>query len=393
MPDPTRAMIGGLQFRYLIGRVPLMSEDGTVSQHPGLDGQVYQNTGRRGGVQQLTGRAAFETAQARALFIIACASLRRCIVTLHDNDGLEWIGLFVVARRYLRRVDDSTERLRSAYDETLAGWAAALDIRDRSTAQHTERVTRRTVELARRFGFDGRALDDVRRGATLHDIGKMGVPDEILLKPGALDDAEWVQMRRHPELAVQFLQEIAYLQPALDIPWCHHEKWDGSGYPGGLAGEEIPLCGRIVALADVFDAISSHRVYKPAYPRERCWDIINAGRGAHFDPRLVAMDGDLDLTGGLDFGRGDRDRHQGGRATLRLLGGELGANLDCLRVAMVLDPAAQQVGIEPIGKRHRRDRDPRLQRRCNDLTFEFFRVPTTNLAPGRLHQISVHVST
>lgn len=97
MPDPTRAMIGGLQFRYLIGRVPLSSEDGTVSQHPGLDGQVYCNTGRRGGVQQLTGRAAFETAEARALFIIACSSLRRSIVTLHDNDGLEWIGLFVVA--------------------------------------------------------------------------------------------------------------------------------------------------------------------------------------------------------------------------------------------------------------------------------------------------------
>jgi len=156
--------------------------------------------------------------------------------------ALTAIGLFVVALRYLRRVDDSTSRLSSAYDETLAGWASALDIRDRSTAQHTERVTTRTVALAQRFGFEGRALEDVRRGATLHDIGKMGVPDDVLGKQGPLTDDEWVLMRRHPELAVQMLQGIDYLRDALAIPRCHHEKWDGTGYPCSAACSPWPTC-------------------------------------------------------------------------------------------------------------------------------------------------------
>ena len=207
--------------------------------------------------------------------------------------ALTSIGLFVVARRYLRRVDDSTERLRSAYDETLAGWAAALDIRDRSTAQHTERVTRRTVELARRFGFDGRALDDVRRGATLHDIGKMGVPDDVLGKKGPLTDQEWVQMRRHPELAVQMLQGIEYLRPALAIPRCHHEKWDGSGYPAGLVREQIPLEARLFAVVDVYDAITSVRPYRQPMPADEARATIEAGSGTHFDPDVVVAFLDL----------------------------------------------------------------------------------------------------
>jgi putative nucleotidyltransferase with HDIG domain len=201
--------------------------------------------------------------------------------------ALTAVGLFAVSRRYLRRVEDSTARLRAAYDETLAGWAAALDIRDRSTAQHTERVTTRTVELARRFGYEGARLDDVRRGATLHDIGKMGVPDEVLGKQGPLTDEEWVLMRKHPELAVQMLQGIDYLRDALAIPRCHHEKWDGSGYPAGLVREQIPLEARLFAVVDVYDAITSVRPYRQPMPPEEARATIEAGTGTHFDPAVV----------------------------------------------------------------------------------------------------------
>ncbi len=148
-------------------------------------------------------------------------------------------------------------------------------------------MTTRTVELARRFGFEGRALDDVRRGATLHDIGKMGVPDEILGKQGPLTDDEWVQMRRHPELAVQMLQGIEYLRAALAIPRCHHEKWDGSGYPAGLVREQIPLEARLFAVVDVYDAITSVRPYRQPMPVQEARATIEAGSGSHFDPAVV----------------------------------------------------------------------------------------------------------
>ena len=206
------------------------------------------------------------------LFVLITGALVYVLVTLHDQ-----------RQRALRREQER------AYDETLAGWAAALDLRDHSTAEHTSRVTELTVALARRAGLTGADLVQVRRGATLHDIGKMGVPDEILLKPGALDDAEWVQMRRHPELAVQFLQEIAYLQPALDIPWCHHEKWDGSGYPRGLSGESIPLPARLFAVVDVYDAVTCDRPYRGPMPHDDAMDLVRAGSGSHFDPEAVRL--------------------------------------------------------------------------------------------------------
>ena len=206
------------------------------------------------------------------LFVLITAAIVYALVALHDQ-----------RQRELRREQER------AYDETLAGWAAALDLRDHSTAEHTSRVTELTVALARRAGLVGDDLVQVRRGATLHDIGKMGVPDEILLKPGALDDAEWVQMRRHPELAVQFLQEIAYLQPALDIPWCHHEKWDGSGYPRGLSGESIPLPARLFAVVDVYDAVTCDRPYRGPMPHDDAMDLVRAGSGSHFDPEAVRL--------------------------------------------------------------------------------------------------------
>ena len=174
-----------------------------------------------------------------------------------------------------------------AYDTTLEGWSHALDLRDRETEGHTQRVTEMTVRLARAMGLDELALIHLRRGAILHDIGKMGIPDAILLKPGPLTDQEWMTMKLHPVYAYELLSPIAFLHPALDIPYCHHEKWDGSGYPRGLEGEEIPLAARIFAVADVYDALRSDRPYRAAWSEERTLEYIRSQAGTHFDPTVV----------------------------------------------------------------------------------------------------------
>ncbi len=183
----------------------------------------------------------------------------------------------------------SNLELSLAYDATIEGWSYALDLRDRETEGHTQRVTDKTVELGRAFGLGNHELIHIRRGALLHDIGKMGVPDSILLKPGALTDEEWVVMKMHPTFARQMLERIHYLKPALDIPYCHHEKWDGSGYPRGLSGKQIPLPARIFAVVDVWDALGSDRPYRPAWPRSETLKHIKAGAGSHFDPEVVEM--------------------------------------------------------------------------------------------------------
>jgi putative nucleotidyltransferase with HDIG domain len=146
-----------------------------------------------------------------------------------------------------------------------------------------------TLKLARAMGIEGDDLDHYRRGALLHDIGKMAVPDSILLKPGPLTDEEWEVMRQHPIYAVEMLHAIPFLRPALDIPRYHHEKWDGSGYPYGLKGEEIPLAGRIFAVVDVWDALCSDRPYRSAIPPEEARQIIQQESGSHFDPRIVEV--------------------------------------------------------------------------------------------------------
>ncbi|WP_322815690.1 HD domain-containing phosphohydrolase [Chloroflexus sp.] len=177
--------------------------------------------------------------------------------------------------------------LRAAYDETIEGWSRALDLRDRETEGHSRRVTELTVRIAARMSFSEEELLHVRRGALLHDIGKMGIPDAILLKPGPLNEQEWAIMRTHPTLAVELLRPIAFLAHALDIPWCHHEKWDGTGYPRGLRGEEIPLAARIFAVVDVYDALTSDRPYRAAWSRERALAYIREQAGRHFDPHVV----------------------------------------------------------------------------------------------------------
>ncbi len=174
-----------------------------------------------------------------------------------------------------------------AYDATIDGWSRAMDLRDKETEGHTQRVTEMTIRLAERLGFDSERIVAIRRGALLHDLGKLGVPDAILLKPGPLNDEEWIIMRRHPEIAFEMLHPIKYLRSALDIPYCHHEKWDGTGYPRGLKAEEIPLAARMFAIVDVWDALRSDRPYRKAWPEEKVLAYLREQSGKNFDPKIV----------------------------------------------------------------------------------------------------------
>ena len=181
----------------------------------------------------------------------------------------------------------SNLELTLAYDATIEGWSRALDLRDKETEGHTRRVTEVTVKLARAFGLSEEELVQVRWGALLHDIGKMGIPDEVLLKPGPLTDEEWVTMKMHPTFAYEMLSPIRYLRLALDIPYYHHEKWDGTGYPHQLKGVQIPLVARIFAVVDVWDALRSDRPYRPAWAEEEVYEYIRASSGTRFDPKVV----------------------------------------------------------------------------------------------------------
>jgi len=192
-------------------------------------------------------------------------------------------------------VRDITERkqaeanLMEAYDTTLEGWARALELRDKETEDHSRRVTDLTVTLAKAMGLQGEELTHVRRGAILHDIGKMGIPDEILRKRGELTVAERNIVKQHPNLSLELLSPIPFLRQALDIPYCHHERWDGTGYPRGLKGEDIPLSARIFSVIDVWDALLSDRPYSKAWPKEKTIRYLKEQAGKHFDPRIVEV--------------------------------------------------------------------------------------------------------
>jgi len=188
-----------------------------------------------------------------------------------------------------RGLQDSNAELILAYDTTIEGWSHALELRDKETEGHTQRAMAMTVMVARAMGMKDEALAHVRRGALLHDIGKMVVPDAILLKDGPLTPDEQELMRQHPRYAFELLAPIAYLRPAIDIPYCHHEWWDGSGYPRGLKGEQIPLAARIFAIADTWDALTSTRRYHPAWSAEKATAHIRSLAGTQFDPALVAQ--------------------------------------------------------------------------------------------------------
>jgi HD-GYP domain-containing protein (c-di-GMP phosphodiesterase class II) len=174
-----------------------------------------------------------------------------------------------------------------AYEATLESWARALELRDVEPEGHSARVTDLALRLARAVGMGDRDLVHVRRGALLHDIGKMGVPDRILFKLGPLTEDEWDILRRHPAYAYDLLSPIPCLRPALDIPYCHHERWDGTGYPQGLRGTEIPLAARVFTVVDVWDAMYSDRCYRPAWSRDEVNDYLNDQAGAHLDPQVV----------------------------------------------------------------------------------------------------------
>lgn len=187
----------------------------------------------------------------------------------------------------------SNLELSIAYDATIEGLSRALDLRDKETKEHTRRVTDIAVKLADTLGIQDAERVHVRRGAILHDIGKVAIPDQILFKPGPLVEEEWKIMRRHPDIAVQLLSPVAYLAPALDIPHWHHERWDGNGYPDRLYGEDIPFPARLFAFADVFDALTSDRPYRSAWRKQEALEYIKEQSGKHFDPNIVPIFLDL----------------------------------------------------------------------------------------------------
>ncbi|MGH2348114.1 MAG: GAF domain-containing protein, partial [bacterium] len=211
-----------------------------------------------------------------------------------DNEWLDFLStlagqaaIAIDSTRLFDNLQRANVELTLAYDTTLEGWSRALDLRDRETEGHTQRVTELTVRLAGAVGVEDDTLVHVRRGALLHDIGKMGIPDSVLLKPGPLTEDEWEIMRRHPVYAHELLSPIAYLRPALAIPYGHHEKWDGTGYPRGLKGEQIPLEARVFAVVDVWDALTSDRPYRPAWPKDKAREYIRQQARTHFDPRVA----------------------------------------------------------------------------------------------------------
>ncbi|MBI5965604.1 MAG: GAF domain-containing protein [Chloroflexi bacterium] len=213
--------------------------------------------------------------------------------------GAEWISYFetlatqaaiaIESASLFENLQHSNMDLVLAYDATIEGWSRALDLRDKETEGHTQRVTEMALLLADKMGMGNVEKLNLRRGALLHDIGKMGVPDSILHKPGLLSESEWEIMRLHPIYAYQMLSPISYLKHAVDIPYCHHEKWDGSGYPRGLKREEIPLPARLFAVVDVYDALTSDRPYRKAWTRERAYRYIEEQSGRHFDPQVAKI--------------------------------------------------------------------------------------------------------
>jgi putative nucleotidyltransferase with HDIG domain len=244
-----------------------------------------------------------------AVPLIAKGQIKGVLEAFHRDPivpGDEWMGFLETLAGQAAIAMDNAElfdglqrtniELALAYDTTIEGWSCALDLRDKETEGHTLRVTELTLRLAREMGISEAELVHVRRGALLHDIGKMGIPDAILLKPGPLSDEEWVIMRKHPVYALDLLSRIPYLRSSLDVPYYHHEKWDGSGYPTGLCGEQIPLAARIFAVADVWDALRSDRPYRPGWEEERAREYIISEAGKHFDPQVVEVFQRVDLT-------------------------------------------------------------------------------------------------
>jgi putative nucleotidyltransferase with HDIG domain len=213
-----------------------------------------------------------------------------------DSNGTDFLEM--LAAQAARAVEEAqlyegmrrkNAELTTAYDRALEGWVAALDMRHKETEDHSQRVAEMAVAMARAYGMSESEIVHVRRGALLHDIGKLAICDNILNKKGPLTPEERTVIEQHPEYAYRWLSHIEYLTPALDIPYCHHEKWDGTGYPRGLKGEEIPIAARLFAVVDVWDALTSDRSYRPAWSTEQAREYIEALAGIHFDPLAVDL--------------------------------------------------------------------------------------------------------
>ena len=197
--------------------------------------------------------------------------------------------LYWMIGKDVRRLAAINRQLMRGHEQTLRVLVSAMDIRHKETRDHSDRVMRMAMGLARLAGMHGEALLAVKFGALLHDIGKLAIPDAILIKPGKLDDAEMAHMRRHPEIGRELMEQVDFLRGAIDIPYAHHERWDGGGYPRGLRGEEIPLAARVFSIVDVWDALSFPRVYKPAWPEEDVLAYLREAAGSQLDPQLVEL--------------------------------------------------------------------------------------------------------
>ena len=244
-----------------------------------------------------------------AFFYVALSALwiwlsdRALALFIHDPLRMTWaqsakgwffvtltgVMLFWLIGRDLKRLAAINQQLVQGHEQALRVLVSAMDIRHKETRDHSDRVMRMAMGLARLTGMQGEELLALKFGALLHDIGKLALPDSILIKPGRLDEAEMAHMRMHPQIGRELMEQVDFLRRATDIPYAHHERWDGAGYPRGLCGEEIPLAARIFSIVDVWDALSFPRVYKPAWPEEEVLAYLRGAAGSQLDPHLVQL--------------------------------------------------------------------------------------------------------
>ncbi len=212
-------------------------------------------------------------------------------VTVASGISILYANLFLLTRRSWRQLAKREEQrqLSETVECIASALGSAIELRDKETPGHTQRVTELSLQLASRAGLHTEELQNLRNGCLLHDVGKLGIPEAILLKPTPLSDEERKLMQEHSELAYRMFRSVPYLAPAMDVPYCHHERWDGSGYPRRLRGEEIPLAARLFAVVDVFDALTSERPYRQAWTTDYAIQYIQGKSGKHFDPHIVDL--------------------------------------------------------------------------------------------------------
>ncbi|MDO6564591.1 HD domain-containing phosphohydrolase [Amphritea sp. 1_MG-2023] len=219
---------------------------------------------------------------------------KEMIILVQNLKGFVFVGitsllLLSLLRTDFGRIEQINHQLRQSYDQTLQGWVQVMDIRHEETGEHSLRVTRMAIKMAELMGIEGDELTWLARGALMHDAGKVGIPDAILIKPGRLTDEERAIVQQHPLIARDMMWDIEFLKPSVDIPYGHHERWDGSGYPEGLKGTETPLAARMFAVIDVYDALLEERVYKQPWSEARVLEYLEEQAGTLFDPEMIRL--------------------------------------------------------------------------------------------------------